>query len=100
MAAYGKVTVINASRVHAGGLTELSSPGKAGQVSILQERQNLRALAAVEVEGYGAARLARYAERWVGLAAGQAMPLGATLALVWLATSALSSSTISFPSIW
>jgi K+-sensing histidine kinase KdpD len=89
MAAYGKVTVINASRVHTGGLTELSISGKAGQVSILQERQSLRALAAVEDEGYGAARLARYAEWWVSLAAGQAMPLGATLALVWLATVGL-----------
>ena len=89
MAAYGKVTVINASRVHTGGLTELSTSGKAGQVSILQERQSLRALAAVEDEGHGAARLARYAERWVSLAAGQAMPLGATLALVWLATVGL-----------
>ena len=89
MAAYGKVTVINASRVHTGGLTELSISGKAGQVSILQERQSLRAMAAVEDEGYGATRLARYAERWVSLAAGQAMPLGATLALVWLATVGL-----------
>ena len=89
MAAYGKVTVINASRVHTGGLSELSTSGKAGQVSILQERQSLRALAAVEDEGYGATCLARYAERWVSLAAGQAMPLGATLALVWLATVGL-----------
>jgi two-component system, OmpR family, sensor histidine kinase KdpD len=89
MAAYGKVTVINASRVHTGGLTELSTSGKAGQVSILQERQSLRALAAFKDEGHSAARLARYREWLVGVAAGQAMPLGATLALVWLATVGL-----------
>jgi K+-sensing histidine kinase KdpD len=89
MAAHGKVTVINASRVHTGGLTELSTSGKAGQVPILQERQSLRALAAVEDEGYGVARLARHAEWWVSLAAGQATPIGATLALVWLATVGL-----------
>jgi K+-sensing histidine kinase KdpD len=89
MAAYGKVTVINASRVHTGGLTELSTSGKAGQVSILQERQSLRALSAVEDEGRSVASLVRHTERWVSLAAGQAMPLGATLALVWLATVGL-----------
>jgi K+-sensing histidine kinase KdpD len=89
MAAYGKVTVINASRVHTGGRTELSASGKAGQVSILQERQSLRALSAVEDEGRSVASLVRHTERWVSLAAGQAMPLGATLALVWLATVGL-----------
>jgi K+-sensing histidine kinase KdpD len=58
-------------------------------VSILQERQSLGALAAVQDEGHGAARFARYAERWVSLLAGQAMPVGTTLALVWLATVGL-----------
>ena len=53
-------------------------------MSILQERQSRRALAAVEENGNGAARLARHAERWVSLVAGQAMPLEATLALIWL----------------
>src|SRR6202046_2392867 len=89
MAACGKVTVINASRVHTGGLTEPSTSGKARQVSIIQEHQSLRALAAVEDQGHGAARLARYAGWWVSLAAGQAMAFGGTLALVWLATVVL-----------
>jgi K+-sensing histidine kinase KdpD len=80
--------VINASRVHTGG-SELSTFGKAEQVSILQEHQSLRALLAVEDEGRGASRVARYAEWWVGFVAGQAIPFGATLALVWLATVGL-----------
>jgi K+-sensing histidine kinase KdpD len=70
-----------------GGL--LSTFGKARQVSTLQERESLRALAAAEDEGHSLARLARYVGRWTSLLAGQAMPLGATLALVWLATVGL-----------
>jgi K+-sensing histidine kinase KdpD len=58
-------------------------------VSIHQVRQSLRALSAAEGEGYGAARLARYAGRWASLVAGRAIPLGTTLALVWLATVGL-----------
>jgi K+-sensing histidine kinase KdpD len=58
-------------------------------MSILQERQSLRALAAVEEGGNGAARLARLTEQCVNLAAGRALPLGATLALIWLATVGL-----------
>jgi K+-sensing histidine kinase KdpD len=58
-------------------------------VSILQERQSLRPLLAVEDESRGVARLTRYGARWVSLVAGHAMPLGATLALVWLATVGL-----------
>jgi K+-sensing histidine kinase KdpD len=68
---------------------ELSTFGKAEQVSIHQVRQSLRALSAAEGEGYGAARLARYAGRWASLVAGRAIPLGTTLALVWLATVGL-----------
>jgi K+-sensing histidine kinase KdpD len=55
-------------------------------VSILQERQRLRPPLGVEDKAYGLARLAHDA---ASLAAGQAMPLGATLALVWLATVGL-----------
>jgi K+-sensing histidine kinase KdpD len=68
---------------------ELSTFGKAEQVSIHQVRQSLRALSAAEGEGYGAARLARYAGRRASLVAGRAIPLGTTLALVWLATVGL-----------
>jgi two-component system, OmpR family, sensor histidine kinase KdpD len=64
------------------GLTELNTDGKVGQVSVLQE-QSLRAGEHID---RSAALLERYAKRWVGLVAGRAMPLGATLALVWLAT--------------
>jgi two-component system, OmpR family, sensor histidine kinase KdpD len=67
----------------------LSTFGKAGQVSTLQERESLRALAASADESHGLARLARSVGRWTNLLAGQAMPLGATLALVWLATIGL-----------
>jgi len=81
--------VINASRVHERGLTERSTSGKAEQVSILQERQRLRALSAFEEEDRRVARLARYAGEWMSRLAGNAMPLGATLALVWLATVGL-----------
>jgi two-component system, OmpR family, sensor histidine kinase KdpD len=55
-------------------------------VSTLQARESLRALAAAVDEGHG---LAHYVGRWTNLLAGQAMPLGATLALVWLATIGL-----------
>jgi two-component system, OmpR family, sensor histidine kinase KdpD len=59
-------------------------------VSILQKREGLRALAAIEGEGRSTARLAHYAGlRWLSHVAGQAMPFGATLALVWLATVGL-----------
>jgi two-component system sensor histidine kinase KdpD len=58
-------------------------------VSILQDRQSLRALSAVEDEGRGVARLVRYTAWWASLVAGQAMAFGATLALVWLATIGL-----------
>jgi Flp pilus assembly protein TadB len=81
--------VINASRVHERGLTERSTSGKAEQVSILQERKRLRALSAFEEEDRRVARLARYAGEWMSRLAGNAMPLGATLALVWLATVGL-----------
>jgi K+-sensing histidine kinase KdpD len=57
-------------------------------VSILQERQSLRALTANEDDDRKATRLTRFA-RWLSLIAGHAMPLGATLALVWLATVGL-----------
>jgi two-component system sensor histidine kinase KdpD len=67
----------------------LSTFGKAGQVSTLQERESLRALAASADESHGLARLARSVGRWTNLLAGHAMPLGATLALVWLATIGL-----------
>lgn len=53
---------------------------------ILQERQGFRALTAFENDG---GRIARYAGRWISLLAGNAMLLGATLALVWLATVGL-----------
>ena len=58
-------------------------------MSTLQERESLRALAASADESHGLARLARSVGRWTSLLAGQAMPLGATLALVWLATIGL-----------
>jgi two-component system, OmpR family, sensor histidine kinase KdpD len=67
----------------------LSTFGKAGQVSTFQERESLRALAASADESHGLARLARSVGRWTSLLAGQAMPLSATLALVWLATICL-----------
>jgi K+-sensing histidine kinase KdpD len=62
---------------------ELSTFGKAERVSILQERQRLRPRLEVGDKTYGLARLTHDA---ASLAAGLAMPLGATLALVWLAT--------------
>jgi K+-sensing histidine kinase KdpD len=62
---------------------ELSTFGKAERVSILQERQRLRPRLAVGDKTYGLACLMHDA---ASLAAGLAMPLGATLALVWLAT--------------
>ncbi len=55
----------------------------------LQERESLRALAEVEDEGRGPPLLARYVDKWTAVLAAQAMPLGATLALVWLATVGL-----------
>jgi K+-sensing histidine kinase KdpD len=58
-------------------------------VSSLQERESLRALAAAEDEGRGGARLARYVGTWTSLVAGQAVPIGTTLALVWVATVGL-----------
>jgi K+-sensing histidine kinase KdpD len=65
---------------------ELSTFGKAERVSILQERQRLRPRLAVGDKTYGLACLMHDA---ASLAAGLAMPLGATLALVWLATVGL-----------
>jgi K+-sensing histidine kinase KdpD len=65
---------------------ELSTFGKAERVSILQERQRLRPRLEVGDKTYGLARLTHDA---ASLAAGLAMPLGATLALVWLATVGL-----------
>src|ERR1700744_1697671 len=66
---------------------ELSTFGKAERVSILQEKeQRLRPLLGGGDKTYGLARLAHDA---ASLAAGQGMPLGATPALVWLATVGL-----------
>jgi two-component system, OmpR family, sensor histidine kinase KdpD len=65
---------------------ELSTFGKAERVSILQERQRLRLPLGVGHNPHGLTRLAHAA---ASLAAGQAMPLGATFALVWLATVGL-----------
>jgi K+-sensing histidine kinase KdpD len=58
-------------------------------VSALREREGLRALAAAEDEDRGHPPLARYVGKGTSFLAGQAMPLGATLALVWLATVGL-----------
>jgi K+-sensing histidine kinase KdpD len=65
---------------------ELSTFGKAERVAFLRERLPLRAPLALSEETHGVARLVRDA---LNFAAGQAMPLGATLALVWLATVGL-----------
>ena len=69
-------------------------------MSILQERQRLRRLTAGRRRRRRrAASRASRNDGGISSSAGQAMPLGATLALVWLATSASSSSTISSRSI-
>ncbi len=58
-------------------------------MSILEERESLRALAAAEDEGRVSVLLGRYLAKWASVLAGQAMPLGTTLALVWLSTVGL-----------
>ena len=58
-------------------------------MSTFEERESLRALAAAEDEGRGSALLARHVGKWASVLASHAMPLGATLALVWLATVGL-----------
>jgi K+-sensing histidine kinase KdpD len=68
---------------------QLSTFGKAKQVSGFQERRGLRDLTALlPKSGGGAASIGRPA-RWVNLLAANAMPMGATFALVWLATVSL-----------
>jgi two-component system sensor histidine kinase KdpD len=79
--------VINASRVRTE--VELSAFGKAKRVSTLQERRGLRELAAYLPRNDGGARSIAYKTWWMNLAAGSAIPMGATLALVWLATISL-----------
>ena len=87
MATWGKFTVINASRVRTE--VELSAFGKAKRVSTLQERCGLRDLAAYLPRNDGDTRSIPYKTWWMNMVAGSAIPMGATLALVWLATISL-----------
>jgi len=87
MARWGKFTVINASRVRTE--VELSAFGKAKRVSTLQERCGLRDLAAYLPRNDGDTRSIPYKTWWMNMVAGSAIPMGATLALVWLATISL-----------
>jgi K+-sensing histidine kinase KdpD len=87
MDTWGKSTVINASRVRTE--VELSAFGKAGRVSTLQERRGLREFAAQLPKNDGATRSIGYKTWWVDVLAGNAIPMGATFALVWLATICL-----------
>jgi len=58
-------------------------------VSTLQERRGLRELTAELVKSDADARLARPRSQWSNFAAANAIPVVATLALVWLATVSL-----------
>ena len=86
MATWGKLTVINASRVRTE--VELSAFGKAKRVSTLQERRGLRDLAAYRPKNDGDTRSTSVPDV-VDEHRGSAIPMGATLALVWLATISL-----------
>jgi K+-sensing histidine kinase KdpD len=79
--------VINASRARTD--TGLNAFGKAGGVSTFQERRSLRNPAAYLSINAGDAEVVGRAARWAGALAANAVPLGATLALVWLATVCL-----------
>ena len=79
--------MINASRVRTA--VELSAFGKARRVSTLQERRGLRDRAACRPKNDGDAGSIRHAAWWVNVLAGNAIPTGATFALVWLATVSL-----------
>ncbi len=79
--------MINASRVRTE--VELSAFGKAKRVSTLQERRGLRELAAYLPRNDRGTRSIAYKIGWMNLAAGSAIPMGATFALVWLATISL-----------
>jgi K+-sensing histidine kinase KdpD len=68
---------------------QLSAFGKAIQVSSLQGRRGLRDLAVLQAKsGDEVGRASRQAY-WLNVAAANAMPVGATFALVWLATVGL-----------
>jgi K+-sensing histidine kinase KdpD len=66
---------------------QLSAFGKAIRVSSLKERRELRDLTAILPQRSGEAVGRRAC--WLNVIAGQAMPMGATFALVWLATVSL-----------
>ncbi len=84
----GKLTVINASR-GAYRRYELSTFGKAKIVSTLQARRSLRDLTVSFSRKDNTQRFARYGAHWLNIAAGSAVPIVATLALVWVATISL-----------
>jgi two-component system, OmpR family, sensor histidine kinase KdpD len=67
---------------------QLSAFGKAIEVSGLQERRGLRELTALHPQSGSEVRSERRAY-WLNLVAGNAMSMGATFALVWLATVSL-----------
>ena len=66
-----------------------STFGKARIVSTLQARSTLRDLTGNFSSSENNRRLIRYGAWWLNLAAGSAIPMVATLALVWLATISL-----------
>ena len=69
--------------------SELSAFGKAKVVSTFQERLGLRALTANLPNNDTHERRARHNTRWRNVVAANAIPIVATLALVWLATISL-----------
>jgi K+-sensing histidine kinase KdpD len=68
---------------------ELSAFGKAKRVSTLQERRGLRDLAGYLPKNGGNAQSIGYKAWWMNIIAESAIPIGATFALVWLATISL-----------
>ena len=68
---------------------ELSAFGKAKVVSTFQERFGLRELIANLPNNDSNERPARHSPRWLSFGAANAIPIVATLALVWLATIGL-----------
>jgi K+-sensing histidine kinase KdpD len=73
----------------AGSKFEWSAFGKAKTVSTLQERRILRDLTAKLPNHDDAQALVRHSARWLNVAAANAIPIVATLAMVWLATISL-----------
>ncbi len=68
---------------------EVSAFGKAKVVSTFQERFGLRELIAILPNNDSNERPARHYPRWLSFGAANAIPIVATLALVWLATIGL-----------